>query len=323
MELDTIYQSISEGLTDVEKHLFELSRAENIAVSEAVFQTLRAGGKRLRPALVLMSAQACGCENGKGTRVAAAMELIHTASLIHDDVIDDADTRRGLPTVNSRCGMRMTVLIGDYVYSRVMGILAVEGNLEILKCATDCAESMIASELTQTAHQNDVNISEETYLSIIAGKTASLLSCACKSGALLGDVQDGEVEILAEYGMNLGMAFQITDDLLDITGTQDTVGKPMGNDIKEGRMTLPYIHTMSSTDDGAAGLIEKAFSPDAPEAIIGEIQGVVESSGGIQYSRERAREYAVACKKGLESLAASESRDAMALLADYVTDRIS
>jgi octaprenyl-diphosphate synthase len=322
MSLERICGPVRKELAAVEEQLLQVAQSENPVISEAVSGILRAGGKRLRPTLLLTAAKACGHNGQRAVRLAAAVELVHTASLIHDDVIDNADVRRGVPTVNSRWGNKVSVLVGDHLYSKVIGILAEDGDPAVMQCVAAAAGRMTDSETTQALSRANAGLTEAEYLSIIAGKTASLMSCSCRVGGMMGAVRDGQVEILGDYGANLVMAFQITDDLLDVTGEDETLGKSPGNDIREGSLSLPFIHAM-----GVAKAKDRRWMVDAfrcgqvNDEALARMRSMVSEYGGIAYSLQKARQYGRACKEGLRSLEESECRTSLAMLADYVVQR--
>jgi octaprenyl-diphosphate synthase len=324
MTLEDIFSPVRGDLERVESALADMCRTKDCGVSEVIAHILSAGGKRLRPALVLFAARGCAYSGERSIGMAVAMELVHTASLIHDDVIDGAAVRRGVPTVNSAWGNKGSVLLGDYLYTRVIETLAEDGDLEILRTVAKATACMARGEMIQTLCRDDQEVTEGRYLQVISDKTAALISCACQVGAMLGEGHNGEVEALGSYGQNLGMAFQITDDLLDLTGEEDVTGKAPGNDIREGRMTLPLIHAMGAADRRDGALIRDVFrSGDVDGATLRRIREIVSRYQGIEYSRRKAREYTEAGKRGLEKLEDSESRESLLMLADYVVGRAS
>jgi octaprenyl-diphosphate synthase len=324
MKLDEIYGPVAGDLVRVESALADMMCCAGSVAAEPLGRILGAGGKRLRPALVIFAARGCRYSGQKSIRLAAAMELIHTASLIHDDVIDEAEVRRNAPTVNAGWGNKGAVLLGDYLYTKVIDALTAEGDLHVLRAVAGAAASMARGEMIQTLRRKSLDVSESEYLGIISAKTASLLSCCCRVGAMLGVHQNGEVEALTEYGLNLGMAFQITDDLLDLTGEESRVGKDLGNDIREGRYTLPLIRAMDVADRGDCEWLKSVLSAGqtSPD-VLRRLREVVERYRGVEYSRRKAREYADAGKARLDVLEESESRRALAMLADYVVGRAS
>jgi len=322
MNLEEIYRPARRELQVAEERLLEFTRLGDEGVSESLSEIVSGGGKRLRPALLLMAAKACGYTGQRGIELAVAVELIHTASLIHDDIIDNADLRRGIPTINSRWGNKVSVLVGDYLYSEVIGVLAEDGDLEVMGNVISTARDMTDSEMTQTLRRHDVNVTEDEYLDIIAGKTARLMSCSCRIGAMLGEVHNGQADILGDYGLNLGMAFQITDDMLDLMGEEERLGKPRGNDIREGRLTLPLIHAIgTASEEDREWMVETFMSGHASDDALTRIGDIVRQRGGMEYSLERATQYCKACKEQLELLGKSDSRSSLAMLADYVAQR--
>ena len=320
--LEGICSPVSGELRQLEGDLLALVPRDDSTILGAVADMLHSGGKRLRPALLLMAARACGYTGGSSVRLAAVVELVHSASLIHDDTIDNAGLRRGTVTVNSRWGNRAAVLAGDYLYATAIGILAEFGDPAVMRCVADAAACMVESEMIQAVRRSHTDVTEDEYLSIIAGKTASLISCSCRVGAMLGKGANGEADILGAYGMDLGMAFQIADDLLDLGGEERLLGKALGNDIREGRLTLPFIHAMR-----VAGSEEREWIADAFRAgwlghgDLVRMREVVARNGGTHYSRRKAQEYANAGKERLKSLEESSCRESLASLADYVLSR--
>ncbi len=321
MIMEEMYRPVRKEMDAVEDCLLELSRSDNMVVSEVVSRLVNAGGKRLRPALLLIGAKACGYSGERAVKLAVAVELVHTASLIHDDVVDGAGMRRGTPTVNSRWGNKVSVLVGDYLYSRMVSILAEDGDLEMIRLINGATSDMTDGEMRQTLCRRDVNLSEGDYLAVIAGKTASLISCSCRVGGMLGEHSNGEVDALARYGQSLGMAFQISDDVLDLIGREETVRKTVRRDIVEGNVTLPLIHALSVASEDERGGIARAFRAeegDVPDRVI----ELVTRHGGIEYSLEKARGYALACRQEVKGLRESACRDSLDRIAGYVVERV-
>ncbi|MBN1673773.1 MAG: polyprenyl synthetase family protein [Kiritimatiellae bacterium] len=322
MTLEEICSPVRNDLLAVEARLRGLPASQNEIVARAVAGILAAGGKRLRPALVLMAARACAYTGKKAVSLATTVELIHTASLIHDDIIDNADLRRGVPTVNASLGNRVSVLAGDYIYSTVFSLLAEEADPHVMRAFAAAARDMTDSEMTQTLSRHDADLSEEKYLSIISGKTATLLECSCQIGAMLGRVRNGEVDILGQYGRNLGMAFQITDDLLDVVGQPNRLGKPVGNDVREGRLTLPFIHAIRVAPDADREWMRGAFtSGPVSDDTIARLRRMAERYGGIEYSRRKAEAYGRACTERLGAIADSDVCTSLRGLVNYVMQR--
>ena len=322
MGLEDIYRPVREELAVVEELLRERSQSENKAISDAVCEILSAGGKRLRPALLLIAAKACSHTGQRAIKLATAIELIHTASLVHDDVLDHANVRRGRPTINSRWGNKVSVLAGDHLYSKAVGILAEDGDPAVMHSVSVAVCEMTDSETTQAFCRGDVNMTETKYLAIISGKTASLISCSCRIGATAGGAASGQADILGDYGRGLGMAFQITDDLLDVSGGKERLGKPLGNDILQGSLTLPFIHAMDVADDKDREWMADAFrSGQIDDGTLARMRNMVVKYGGVEYSLAMAKEYGRVCKEGLKSLEESTSRTSLAMLTDSVVRR--
>ena len=317
-----IYKPIRQELAIVEKQLNEFLHSEDMFISETVPKILNAGGKRIRPALLLISSKICDSLGKRSIKLASAIELIHTASLIHDDVLDNDTVRRGVPTINSTWGNTIPVLLGDYLYSTVFNMLAEDEDLEIIRCIASTTSKMAIGDLRQLRSQYNLDLSEDKYLSINADKTASLMSCACRVGAMLGNGHNGEVEKLSRYGLNLGMAFQITDDLLDIVAEEKVLGKPLGSDIRGGKMTLPLICVMRNADKNDKEWIGNALrSKQVDDSSLKRIREMVRHYKGIDYCMQKAEEYGTACKDVLKTLDQSEGHNSLTLFADFVINR--
>ena len=318
-----IYRPIRQELNLVEENLRGLLQTKDTFISDAINKILYAGGKRLRPALLLLSAKLCNYSGDRGIKLATAIELIHTASLIHDDIIDHDALRRGIPTINSQLGDTTSVILGDFLYSLVFEILAEDGDIDIIRSVARTTSQMAKGDLRQVLNQFNTDLTEEKYLSINADKTASLISCACWIGAMIGSQSNGEVDILQRYGMNLGMAFQITDDLLDITADEKVFGKPLGSDIREGKLTLPLIYTMRFASKKDRAWIRDTFkSRHIDKDASYQIQKMVKQYNGIEYSFKKAQEYRNECKQELTLLENSDCQETLAQFADYVVERV-
>lgn len=317
-----IYKPIRHELAIVEKQLNEFLHSEDMFISDTVPKILNAGGKRIRPALLLISSKICSSLGKRSIKLASAIELIHTASLIHDDVLDNDTVRRGVPTINSTWGNTIPVLLGDYLYSTVFTMLAEDEDLEIIRCIASTTSKMAIGDLRQLRSQYNLDLTEDKYLSINADKTASLMSCACRVGAMLGKGHNGEVEKLSRYGLNLGMAFQITDDLLDIVAEEKVLGKPLGSDIRGGKMTLPLICVMRNADKNDQEWIGNTLkSKQVDDSSLKRIREMVKHYKGIDYCMRKAEEYGKACKSELKTLEQSEGYNSLTLFTDFVINR--
>jgi octaprenyl-diphosphate synthase len=281
------------------------------------------GGKRLRPAVLLMASRLSGYQGDRAILYAAVVEFIHTATLVHDDIIDDAELRRGRLAVHSRWGNDVTVLLGDYLYIKSMALALTHDALEIIRLLCDVTLRMIEGELYQLTKNGDAEISEEEHFEIIRRKTAYLFGGCAQIGGMLGKVTTDRVEALREYGFNLGVAFQLVDDLLDFTGDTEAVGKPIGSDLREGKVTLPLIHLLRQSSDGLGQRIVRdivATRSVTPEQW-NELLRCLKDHASIDYAYRRAIEFADRAKKPLYAFPPSSERDALLALPDYVLSR--
>ena len=246
---------------DLEKVELEFSRhlAAHVGLIPEIGTYLQAsGGKRVRPAVLLMTARLCGYTGDLAVLYAGAVEFIHTATLIHDDMIDDSSLRRGRETVHARWGNEISVLLGDFLYIKALALALSNDSLQVIRLLCDVTLRMIEGELYQLSKNGDVDISEDEHFDIIRRKTAYLFGGCSEIGAILGNAPPERQQALRDYGFNLGITFQIVDDLLDLTGTEATIGKPVGGDLREGKMTLPLIHMLRrqpATREAVAGIV--------------------------------------------------------------------
>ena len=281
-----------------------------------------AGGKRLRPMLLLLAARLAGYRGPRGVRLACVVELLHTATLIHDDVVDQAPLRRGQPSVNAQWGDDASVLVGDHLYAKSFAMLVRDNDRAIMETLARATVSMTEAEVFQLERRRAGVTTEDDYVRIITQKTASFISACCRIGALLGGRPAAEVEALTRYGLDVGVAFQISDDSLDFVADQDRLGKAIGADLREGKRTLPLIAMLERATTNEAervrGLLRRRRLPAAE---IEEIRGLVLHHDGVEYARERAYGYAKAAKADLATFPASEERETLALIADFVVDR--
>ena len=283
---------------------------------------LEGGGKRLRPALLLLSAGYAGYRGGSAIRLGAVVELIHSATLIHDDVIDGANTRRGRPSSNSRWGNHRSVLAGDWLYMQSFQMALEERNFRILDILIDLTQKMVEGELIQLAKIGHIDVTEEDALRLATYKTACLFSGCARLGGVLGGLEGTEEEALAEYGRYAGLAFQLVDDLLDFTASSEQLGKPALSDLKEGKVTLPLIYAMENGHREARKLIarvleEKEFNSVRPETIV----SLVRDSGALDRARTLAHDYARRAKACIDSRVDSEFARALLTLPDFILER--
>jgi octaprenyl-diphosphate synthase len=281
-----------------------------------------AGGKRLRPILLLLAARLAGARGERPVRLACVVELLHTATLIHDDVVDQAPLRRGRPSANARWGDDASVLVGDHLYSKSFDLLVRDNDRAIMETLARATVSMTEAEVFQLELKRSGLASEADYVRIITQKTASFISACCRIGGLLGGVPTAQLDALTRYGLDIGVAFQISDDSLDFVADQDRLGKAIGADLREGKRTLPLIAMLERAKPAQADRVrdmlrEHRLGP----AEIDEIRRLVLEYDGVDYARTRAHDYAQAAKHDLEAFPASEERDVLSLVADFVVDR--
>ena len=283
---------------------------------------LGGGGKRLRPALLLLSASYAGRRDRSAIRLAAVVELLHSATLIHDDVIDSAGTRRGRPSANSKWGNHQSVLTGDWLYMQSFQMALEERNFRILDILIDLTRKMVEGELIQLAKIGRIDVTEEDALQLATYKTACLFSGCARLGAVLGGLDGREEQALADYGRYAGLAFQLVDDLLDFTASAQQLGKPVLSDLKEGKVTLPLIYAMDNGHREARELVarvlaEKEFNSVRPETIV----SLVQDSGALDRARHLAQDYARRAKACLNGRTDSEFARALATLPDFILER--
>lgn len=281
-----------------------------------------AGGKRLRPILLLLAARLAGYRGPRGVRLACVVELLHTATLIHDDVVDQAPLRRGRPSANRRWGDDASVLVGDHLYSKSFAALVRDNDRAVMETLARSTMSMTEAEVFQLELKRSGTTSEADYLRIITQKTASFISACCRIGALLGGGPPELIEALTRYGLDIGVAFQISDDSLDFVADQDRLGKAIGADLREGKRTLPLIAMLERARPAERERVRALLRHRTLEpAELEEIRHLVLEHEGVEYARARAHAYAQAAKADLEPFPPSEARDTLVLVADFVVDR--
>jgi octaprenyl-diphosphate synthase len=316
---------VREDLVKVEQELSRQSAAAFQPVSEITSYLLGGGGKRLRPALLLLShgyARGRRMETRSAVKLATVVELLHSATLIHDDVIDSADTRRGRPSANSRWGNHRSVLAGDWLYMQSFQIALEERNFHVLDILIDLTQKMVEGELLQLAKIGRIDVTEEDALKLATYKTACLFSGCARLGGVFGGLDEEQEEALAEYGRYAGLAFQLVDDLLDFTASSEQLGKPVLSDLKEGKVTLPLIYAMENGHREARELVarvleEKEFNSVQPEKLV----ALVRDSGALDRARNLALEYSARAKACLNGSGDSEYARALLTLPDFILDR--
>jgi octaprenyl-diphosphate synthase len=296
LDLPAIQALAREDMAAVDALIRHRLASDVVLINQVSEYIIGAGGKRLRPMLLLLAAGALGDHAGKGVgpdahQLAAVIEFIHTATLLHDDVVDESDLRRGRRTANAVWGNAASVLVGDFLYSRSFQLMVELGRVEIMRILADTTNQIAEGEVLQLLHVRNPDTDEAAYLRVIERKTAVLFAAATRLGALLAGADTATCDAMHAYGLNLGYAFQIADDVLDYTSDADTLGKNLGDDLAEGKATLPLIHAMARSDAATRATLRNAVEhgdTDAMPAVLAAIR----ATGGLDYSRGSAREFA-------------------------------
>ncbi len=319
-----VFELVRSDLQKVEEEFNQQSVSDVPAITEIGQYLQVSGGKRLRPALVLLSAKLCEFDGPAAIRLGAVVELIHTATLVHDDVIDGADTRRGRPSTNSRWGNHMSVLAGDWLYMQAFNIALAERNFKILDVLIGLTQVMVEGELLQLTLLRKLKLTEDEYFELAYRKTACLFSASLRLGAILGGKGE-EVEMkLGSYGINLGLAFQLVDDLLDFVSSEEKLGKPIGSDLREGKVTLPLIYLLQRCRPEETEKISRVLEEGEFHSVqFFEILELMERYGALQAVREKARKIAEQAKTALESFPDSPYKDALRSLPEFILERES
>lgn len=318
-----IFSVIANELQQVEIE-FERQARSNVQVIAYLGEYLRAsGGKRVRPALTILANYAVGGDGARynSIRMATVMEFLHTATLVHDDIIDKADTRRNRPTVNALYGNETAVLMGDWLYMSAFETSLAERSLPILDILTSVTRKMTEGELLQLTLLGHADISEGQYLDVLKRKTAYLFSASCEIGAILGGASEKQQTALRDYGLNLGTAFQLTDDLLDFTSTDAALGKAAGADLLDGKVTLPLIYLMTA-DANAVSMVQRVLLDGSYEGVSQEeLRQALDRAGALDQARALADQYAENARAALDDLSDSEYSDSLRALPTYVLNR--
>lgn len=310
-------------LEQVEQVLQEASVSEVEVLQEAARHILSAGGKRVRPQMVLLAAKAMGGSLLRAVPLAAACELVHTATLVHDDIVDESDSRRGRMAVQFYFGNSASVLMGDYLVVRAFGLVSGDPDRQLWTLLVDTIARMCEGEVLQICVKSDTSVSVEVYETVIECKTALLMSTCTRFGALLGNASPAVAESLGDFGYHVGMAFQIQDDILDFIGNEETLGKPVGGDLREGKVTLPVIYALQDAASGDRDELLRIYEKAGPlsTADIRRATEIIETSGGFERARRHALDYVTRAKQNLRSVADSEYKEALLVLADHIVDR--
>lgn len=318
--LASVKAPVRERLREVERALEEMVPSDFPPIDEISHYLLSHRGKLVRPTLLLLANEVGGRPSGRAIRLGAIVELMHLATLVHDDSVDHSVRRRGMPTVNARWTHQVAVIMGDYLYSRAVIEIAAIGDLEQVQILGRAANEMTIGEMRQLVAHDALDFSREDYFQLCECKTASLMAASCELGALAGEAACRDP--LREFGFYLGMAFQITDDLLDYVAPSSVTGKPTGQDLREHKVTLPLIEALPRMEGRARARVERLFrEPEPPDELVWEVIGGVERAGGLQAAWSEARAFADRARSCLERLPSGEGVGALDVAVDYVVSR--
>lgn len=318
-DIQHVFDLCADEMSAVNK-LIRASLDSNVVLIRQVAEyIIGSGGKRLRPMLVILAARACGYQGRDHITTAAIIEFIHTATLLHDDVVDESDMRRGKESAHAVWGNAASVLVGDFLYSRSFQMMVRIDSMRVMEVLSNATNTIAEGEVEQLLNMHDPEVSETNYFSVIEKKTAKLFEAACQLGAVLSG-KSGVEQQLAEFGRELGAAFQITDDVLDYTADADKLGKNIGDDLAEGKPTLPLILCRKSLQPGQQTIIDETIRQGGIEQM-GQIVELIQSSGALEESMDVARKRAQSATKAISQLPESECKDAMMSLASYSVSR--
>jgi octaprenyl-diphosphate synthase len=318
--IDQLNDLTKADMTRVNQVIVDHLASPVVLINQLSQHIIHSGGKRLRPMLVVLSAKACDYQGDQDALLAAVVEFIHTATLLHDDVVDDSDLRRGQETASSIWGNEAAVLVGDYLYSRAFQMMVKAQSMRLMDLLANATNTIAQGEVLQLLNINDANTSEERYIEVIYGKTACLFEAATQIGAILSNSDEQTEQALKSYGKHLGMAFQLIDDALDYTANPNELGKNVGDDLAEGKPTLPLIYAMQQGDDTQQALIRHAIENGGLNHI-DAITQIIHSTGALEYTYQQAISEADLAKQAIKLLPESEYKKALNFLADYSVDR--
>jgi len=323
IDIETLRQPIQQHFERFEEAFRATLRSEITLINTIHRYILAQEGKKIRPILLLLSARLCGEPNHQSYVAASLVEILHTATLVHDDIVDESDIRRGQPSVRAIWKNQISVLLGDYLFSKSLRNMLSLRNFEALDMLAETSELLSSGELLQLEKSYRNTMDEEVYYQMIWAKTASLFATACKLGAITGGAEPALQQRLWAYGRNLGMAFQIKDDLFDCTGSKAVVGKPTGRDIKSNLITLPLLYTLQALPDDQSSRIREQLKKNLSDAELSEICALIEDKGGLRYTRAVLRDFSRKAREQLKDFPDSAVRESLAAFVDFNEARTS
>ena len=322
MKTQRIYDTVADDFSRVNDLIIKRLASDVPLVEKIAQYIIESGGKRLRPLLVMLSSQAVGYRGDDHLKLAAVIEFLHTATLLHDDVVDTSDLRRGRSTANARWGNAPSVLVGDFLYARAFEMMVDLQNLRIMDVLSHATAVIAEGEVMQLMNVKNPDLSEAQYMEVIQNKTAMLFEAASHTGALLAGANKDQETALRDYGRHLGLAFQLVDDVLDYRGDANAMGKNVGDDLAEGKATLPLIHAMEKIVEEERQLIRRAIRQGGLDDLPAILE-IVDRSGALEYTMAKARKQAAQAEACLNALPASDHKQALRLLADEAVSRVS
>ena len=317
-----LFAQLDDDLQRIEEEINKNLQSGVPLIALVTRYIMRSGGKRLRPLLTVLAARLLNYQGDDHYGLSIVFEYLHAATLLHDDVVDHAELRRGRPSANTLWGNAAVVLVGDFLLATSFFLSVTSGNLKILRILSETTTSMAEGEVLQLINSDNLEIREEEYIEVIRRKTAILISAACQIGAILGQADEEQEEAMRSFGLNLGIAFQLRDDFLDYTGSAEEFGKPVGKDLQEGKITLPLIHALQSSNDGdRQRLVELIISDHNYEQIFTEVKKIIQAYQGLDYTDKLAIHYITEAKSALSIFPESPTRQSLLEIAEYVISR--
>ena len=320
MDLDGIRSLIADDLNATDQLIIDRLASDVVLINQVGHYIVGSGGKRLRPVIVLLAARALGYQGTDHVDMAAIVEFIHTATLLHDDVVDGSEQRRSRDTANAVWGNATSVLVGDFLYSRSFEMMVSVDNMRVMEVLSTATNRIAEGEVLQLLNCNDPDTDEARYREVILRKTATLFEAGARLGGVISEATAAEEQALADYGRHLGMAFQMIDDALDYGSSGEDIGKNIGDDLAEGKPTLPLIRAMQVSDETTSSMLREVIEHGGADRV-DEVRSAIESTDAIAYTARLAKEEAVLAKQSLEILPATAYRNALATVADFSVDR--
>ncbi|WP_284452276.1 octaprenyl diphosphate synthase [Methylophaga thalassica] len=320
MDIQSIYSLIQDDMKAVDELIQQRLQSDVALINQLGFYIINSGGKRLRPAIAILAARACGYEGSQHINLATIIEFIHTATLLHDDVVDNSDMRRGQETANTLWGNEASVLVGDFLYTRSFEMMVEIESMRLMQILSHTTNVIAEGEVLQLLNCHDADTTEARYLEVIHHKTAKLFEAAGQLGAVISGSDNATEMAMANYAMHLGSAFQLVDDLLDYSQSSETIGKNIGDDLAEGKPTLPLIYAMQHGNAEQSAIIREAIEQGQRDRITDIIE-IIQNTGAIDYTASAAEKEVMQAKQALDILAGSPYKQALLSLADFAIQR--